>query len=175
LVDFVPYDKKAHRDHFLKLNVEHLNWFVKEAFARHKIDVSSIEGPTVEEYVEKNLDDFTSIQPPEGIIYIVETQGKVVGMGMLRKLEDRVGEIKRMYIRQQYRGRGLGKMLLNKLMAKAEEFGYSTLRLDTADFMTVAQSIYRSVGFKEIDEYVGSEVPEWYRPYIKYMEKSLNA
>ena len=57
---------------------------------------------------------------------------------------------------------------------KAREFGFTSLRLDTADFMTAAQNLYRSVGFKEIDEYPGCEIPEWYRPYSKFMEKLLN-
>ena len=174
LVNFVPYDEMTHRDHFLKLNVEHLNWFVEEAFARHNIDTIAIAGPrTVQEYVETHLDEFTSIKPPKGIIYMVETEGKVVGMGALRELKEGVGEIKRMYIRPKYRGRGLGKKLLQKLMEKAKEFGYTTLRLDTADFMIVAQNIYRSAGFKEIEEYPGCETPEWYRPYSKFMEKLL--
>ena len=172
---FVRYDETVHRDHFLKLNVEHLNWFVREAFTRHNIDTTALTGPpTVQEYVETNFDDFTSLRPPKGIIYMVETEGNVVGMGALRELEEEVGEIKRMYIRPKYRGRGLGKKLLKKLIEKAKEFGYSTLRLDTADFMTVAQNIYRSIGFKEIEEYSGCETPEWYRPYSKFMEKLLN-
>jgi len=175
LVKFVPYDETAHRHHFLKLNVEHLNWFVEEAFTRHNIDATALAGPpTIQEYVETHLDDFTSIRPPKGIIYMVETEGNVVGMGALRELEEGIGEIKRMYIRPKYRGRGLGKELLGKLIEKAKEFGYTTLRLDTADFMTVAQNIYRSAGFKEIDEYTGCEIPEWYRPYSKFMEKLLN-
>jgi ribosomal protein S18 acetylase RimI-like enzyme len=170
----VPYDKTIHKEQFLKLNVEHLNWFVEKAFTQHTIDTTTLTGPaTVQEYVETNLDRFTSIRPPNGIIYIIETDKNVVGMGALRELGDGVGEIKRMYIRPKYRGRGLGKRLLGKLMEKAREFGYMVLRLDTADFMTVAQSIYRSVGFKEIDEYPGCEIPEWYRQYSLFMEKKL--
>lgn len=172
---FVPYDEASHRDHFFKLNVEHLNWFVREALTRHNIDTTKLTGPpTVEEYVEAKLDDFTSIRPPKGIIYIIEADEKVVGMGALKKLEEGVGEIKRMYIRPEYRGQGLGKELLNKLIEKAREFEYTVLRLDTADFMTVAQNLYRSAGFKEIGEYPGCEIPEWYRPYSKFMEKLLN-
>jgi ribosomal protein S18 acetylase RimI-like enzyme len=171
--NFVIYDPRAHRDLFLKLNVEHLNWFVEEAVSRHSIDLSALEGPSIQEYVEAHLDEFTSIRPPKGIIYMVEAEGTIVGMGILRELEEGVGEIKRMYIRPKYRRRGFGKALLKMLMEKAEEFGFSTLRLDTADFMIVAQNIYRSAGFKEIGEYAGSEIPEWYRPYTVFMEKIL--
>jgi GNAT superfamily N-acetyltransferase len=94
-------------------------------------------------------------------------------MGVLKKLEEGVGEINRMYIRPAYRGRSYGKTLLNRLIDKGRELGYSTLRLDSADFMTTAHHIYRYVGVKEIDEYLGSEIPEWYRPYAVFMEKKL--
>ena len=174
MVNFVTYDALAHRDQFLKLNVEHLNWFIEEAVSRHSIDLSALEGPSVQEYVEAHLDEFTSLRPPKGIIYMVEAKGTIVGMGILKGLEEGVGEIKRMYIRPKYRRRGFGKALLKRLRKKAEEFGFSTLRLDTADFMIVAQKIYRSAGFKEIDEYAGSEISEWYRPYAVFMEKIVS-
>ena len=110
LVNFVPYDEMTHRDPFLKLNVEHLNWFVKEAFARHNIDTIAIAGPrTVQEYVETHLDEFTSIRPPKGIIYMVEAEGKVVGMGALRELEEGVGEISACIFVQNIEGVVLGK------------------------------------------------------------------
>jgi ribosomal protein S18 acetylase RimI-like enzyme len=61
------------------------------------------------------------------------------------------------------------------LVRRAREVGYSILRLETADFMRAALKIYRSVGFKERGEYPGNEVPEWYRPYCIFMEKSLKS
>jgi ribosomal protein S18 acetylase RimI-like enzyme len=64
---------------------------------------------------------------------------------------------------------------MHKLVARAEELGYSTLRLETADFMPAALKIYRSAGFKERGEYLGGEVPEWYRPYCIFMEKALSS
>lgn len=173
LVKFVPYDEDVHRAQFFALNVEYLTWFVDEAFARHNIDVTSLSGQTVQEYVETFLDDFVKIRPSKGIIYLLAIEGNVVGMGALRELEKRVGEIKRMYIRPEYRGRGFGKELVKRLIDKGREFGYSTLRLDTADFMTVAHNVYRSAGFKEIDCYSGCETPEWYQLYCIFMEKTL--
>ncbi|UCH02861.1 MAG: GNAT family N-acetyltransferase [Candidatus Bathyarchaeota archaeon] len=94
-------------------------------------------------------------------------------MGALKKLEDGIGEIKRMYIRPEHRGQGYGKTILNRLIDKSRELGYSTIRLDTADFMTTAQSMYRSAGFTMRDKYSGSEIPEWYQPYTVFMEKKL--
>jgi GNAT superfamily N-acetyltransferase len=120
-----------------------------------------------------NIDDFTGIRLSEGIIYLLEIEGKAEGMVALRKLGDGVGEINRMYIRPEYRGRNYGKLMLNKLIDKGREFGYSIIRLDTVDFMTTAQHIYRSAGFTLIYEYSGSEIPEWLRPYTVFMEKKL--
>ena len=92
-------------------------------------------------------------------------------MGALRKLDGRIGEIKRMYIRPTYRGRGYGKQMLNKLLKVGREFGCSSFVLETSKFMAVAQHIYRSAGFVEREEYPESETPTILRQYQLYMEK----
>jgi ribosomal protein S18 acetylase RimI-like enzyme len=102
---------------------------------------------------------------------LVKEDGEIAGMGGIRKLSDETGEIKRMYIRPLYRGRGYGKQLLNKLLEKGREFGCSSFVLETSKFMTVAQYIYRSAGFVEREEYPGSETPAIFRSYQIYMEK----
>ena len=72
-------------------------------------------------YVEKVLPKYIEAKAPEGIIYILEIIGVMAGMGALRKLEEGVGEIKRVYVRPEHRGKGYGKEMLSRLMAKAEE------------------------------------------------------
>ena len=140
---------------------------------RSNVNAEEMVGKTISEYVESFIDDFVKIQPPEGIIYVLEVEDKIVGMGAVKKLERGVGEIKRMYIRPQYRGRGFGKELLKRLTEKAKEFGYSKLRLESAKFMQTAHHIYRSEGFKERDSYSGGETPEWALPHSISMEKRL--
>jgi GNAT superfamily N-acetyltransferase len=173
LVKFVPYDEKTHRGQFFELNVEFLTWYSKEMLERSSVNAEEMVGKTISEYVESFLDDFVKIHPPEGIIYVLEVEDKIVGMGAVKKLEKGVGEIKRMYIRPEYRGRGFGKELLKKLIDKAKEFGFSTVRLESAKFMPTAHHIYRSVGFKERDSYSGGETPEWALPHCIFMEKML--
>jgi len=56
------------------------------------------------------------LKPPGGILYMLVVEGEVAGMGALRKLSDEVGEVKRMYNRPHYRGRGLGKKMLKRLL-----------------------------------------------------------
>ena len=94
-------------------------------------------------------------------------------MEAFKKLEDEVGEIKRLYIRPEYRGRGFGTEMFKRLIDKGKEFEYSTLRLNSMDFMTTARHVYRSAGFEEIDEYPGSEILEWYRPHCVFTEKKI--
>ena len=95
-------------------------------------------------------------------------------MGVLKGLNDKVGEIKRMYIRPIYRGKGFGSQIYQKLEGQAKEFGYKSLRLDTAKFLEAAFHIYTKRGYTEVDRYSGGE---WdHRNDIDwtiYMEKEL--
>ncbi len=131
---FIPYNDENHRAPFLKLLVEYGVWLANEVSTRYDINLVP-PGYTTEqaarEYMENVLPNYTAMKPPEGIIYILEVDGEAAGMGILRKNEDGVGEIKRMFTRPEFRGNGYGQEMLRKLEGTAEEFGYSTLRLDT--------------------------------------------
>ncbi len=173
MVRFVPYNPTSHRVQFLELNIEFITFIANQMRVHHNIDPEVHGGgQTIQEYVEIHLDKFAKIRPPKGIIYIVESEGKAIGMGALSSLDIGVGEIKRMYIRPEHRGKGIGRRLLTKLLKKAKEFGYTSLRLESQDFMTVAHKLYRSIGFQETDAYPGSETPDWY-PHNLYMKIDL--
>jgi len=146
VANFLPYDDPVHRAQFFKLNVEYSSWVFDKYFERHNIDIVSILGKSVQEFVETVIDNFTNIRSSDGITYVLEIDGKVEGMGALIKLEEGVGEIKRMYIRPKHQGKGYGKEMLNRLITKAKELGYSTLRLETADFSTTAHQMLLSHG-----------------------------
>ena len=171
MAEFVPYDDKMHRSQFLEMNVEYLTWLLNEVSDRTGRDLYKGR-PSVREYVDRALPKFIEAKPPEGIVYILEVDGKMAGMGALRKLEDRVAEIKRMYVRPEHRGHGYGREMLNKLTEAAKEFGYSTLRLDTGEFMEAAVGLYRSAGFRERGPYPGIE-RNWGLSGQIFMEKKL--
>jgi len=173
VANFVPYDDSVHKAQFFELNVEYTSWFADKVLARHNFDIVSMLGKSVHEYVATVINNFSNIGSSDGITYVLEIDGELEGMGALIKLEEGVGEIKRMYIRPEHQGKGYGKEMLNKLIVKARELGYSALRLETADFSTTAHHVYRSAGFKEIAEYTGGETPEWLRPHCMFMEKNL--
>lgn len=171
-LQFVIYDDSVHRDQFFQLNLEYLTWgnnLLYDEYGTHLIPDGKVK-----EYLENAFPKFASIKPPNGIIYVLEADGKAVGMGALKKLDDKVGEIKRMYIRPEYRG-GLGRRLYELLEDKAKEFGINLLRLDTSRLMEAAVYLYNKVGYKEIEGYSGGEWAEDHplAKYAVFMEKQL--
>jgi ribosomal protein S18 acetylase RimI-like enzyme len=171
MAKFVPFDLDVHKEVFVELNVEFITWIADQLRENYQLDSVSKIGQTIPEYVDAHLEDLTSLKPPDGAIYLLVDDGDVAGMGAIRKLSDKVGEIKRMYIRPLYRGRGYGKQMLNKLLEVGREFVCSSFLLETSKFMTVAQHIYKSAGFVEREEYPESETPEIFRSYQIFMEK----
>lgn len=176
VVKFVPYDPAIHKDDFLTLNIEYISWIgetMLELSKKYGIDIASILDTTAEDYAEGHLEQYGSIKPPDGIVYIVEVDGKAEGMGGLQRLDANIAEIKRMFIRSKCRGKGLGRELFKRLVEKGKEFGYDRIRLETGTYMKIAHEIYRSEGFREIEQYEGHETPEPFLPFTLFMEKKL--
>ncbi|MCG3255888.1 MAG: GNAT family N-acetyltransferase [Candidatus Heimdallarchaeota archaeon] len=119
------------------------------------------------------MPELESWVPPRGIIYIVFFDDKIAGMGGLKRNTADIAEIKRMYVKPDFRGKGLGKAIMNQLIGTAKNFGYSKLQLDTGPFMKAAHKIYKSAGFNEIEEYPKAEVPQEVRFDWFFMEKNL--
>ena len=90
---------------------------------------------------------------PSGGLIIAYDDDKPMACGAIRKFEDDVAELKRMYVREEYRGSGVGRELLNELLRKAKALGYTRIRLDTLPGMESAQRLYRALGFYEIMPY----------------------
>jgi GNAT superfamily N-acetyltransferase len=91
----------------------------------------------------------------------------------MKRIREDVGAIKRMYVRPEFRGKGIGRVLVEALLAEAQQIGYPTVRLDSVLFMKAAHSLYRSAGFKEIEPYPESEIPTQFRSHWVFMEKHL--
>jgi ribosomal protein S18 acetylase RimI-like enzyme len=92
--------------------------------------------------------------PPRGRLVFAEFDGQLAGCGALHPLDQNICEMKRLYIRPQFRGKQIGKLLTESLIAEARAIGYKRMRLDTvAPVMAKAVSLYRQLGFREIAAY----------------------
>jgi GNAT superfamily N-acetyltransferase len=92
--------------------------------------------------------------PPEGRLLLAEREGQLAACVALHKLEAGICEMKRLYLRPQFRGHGLGRMLAERIIAEARQIGYRRMRLDTVEpVMKDAVAMYRKLGFKPIAPY----------------------
>jgi ribosomal protein S18 acetylase RimI-like enzyme len=95
-----------------------------------------------------------SYSPPEGRLLLAEYDGHLAGCVALHKLEHEICEMKRLYVRPQFRGKRLGRALTDRIIAEAGQIGYKRMRLDTVEpVMKDAVAMYRKIGFREIAPY----------------------
>ena len=98
--------------------------------------------------------------PPAGRLLLAELDGQLAGCIALHKLEPGICEMKRLYLRPQFRGKGLGRALADRIIAEARQLGYKFMRLDTVEpVMKDAVGMYRKLGFKEIAPYCSNPMP----------------
>jgi putative acetyltransferase len=92
--------------------------------------------------------------PPEGRLLLAEYEGQLAACVALHKLGQDICEMKRLYLRPQFRGKGLGRALAERIIAEARQIGYQRMRLDTVEpVMKDAVAMYRKFGFREIAPY----------------------
>ena len=107
-------------------------------------------------------------QEPQGVLILLNIKGEAAGCCALRPLDDRICELKRLYVKEEHRRRGLSKILMERILKEAKEKGYERIRLDTLETMKPAIQLYRSYGFQEISPYIYNPLPE-----ALYFEKIL--
>ncbi|WP_406795582.1 MULTISPECIES: GNAT family N-acetyltransferase [Brevibacillus] len=106
--------------------------------------------------------------PPDGCILLALDNEQPAGCVALRKIDEQVCEMKRLYVKPEWKGRGVGKKLALSIIDEAKIRGYSFIRLDTLPTMEQAIQLYRSLEFYPIEPYRFNPIEG-----TLYMEKQL--
>lgn len=107
---------------------------------------------------------------PAGTILIAHWNNALAGCVALRPYSQKVGEMKRLYVRPRFRGHGVAKALAERVIAYAVGAGYASICLDTLDTMEAARGLYASLGFEPTDAYYPNPLPG-----VHYLALDLSA
>ena len=107
--------------------------------------------------------------PPKGRLLLARDGEQAAGCVALRPLEDGACEMKRLFVRPAYRGRGLGRRLAARIVSEATASGYAVMRLDTLETLDDAMHLYTSLGFRRRPPYYANPLPG-----VVYWERALS-
>jgi putative acetyltransferase len=155
---------------------------IRIAEARWPDDRSIVEG-LFREYMSSLTEDISFQNPddelaglpgkyarPGGVVLIAWDGTQAAGAIACRMFEPGVCEMKRLYVRPVFRGRGIARDLANELIEDARERGYRTMLLDTLVSMQSARVLYRDLGFRPVESYYDNPLPG-----VMYMALELGA
>jgi ribosomal protein S18 acetylase RimI-like enzyme len=174
MASFELYNSTKHMDDFYQMNLESMTWHQVELLEKYQIDITELLGLTAQDFVDNTIGQYLDLKPPEGAEMLLIVDNQVAGMLALTKIDDDTGELHRMWIRTKYRGKGLSKQLLKKVLRMGTDLGLSKILLSTPKFAAAAQHLYKSSGFMEIPEYPETEGASTLRHLWVYMEKTLS-
>jgi len=153
--DFV-IEKISHRD------VDCVKGLIREYLRWIAVDLSF-------QRVEDELAGFpATYAEPEGSFFIARALGEIAGCVGMKRIGDGTCEMKRLFVRDRFKGEGIGAALVERLVEEARAKGYARMRLDTLRKMEAAIGLYRKLGFREIGQYVENPIPG-----ALFMEKDL--
>jgi GNAT superfamily N-acetyltransferase len=107
------------------------------------------------------------LAPPAGVFLVAWLNSEPVGCAAFKRLDERTGEVKRVYVSDGVRRRGAGRALMLRLEDEGRARGYRRLRLDIGDRQPAATAMYRELGYREIPDYNGN------RYASRWLEKRL--
>jgi GNAT superfamily N-acetyltransferase len=154
---------------------EYLGWIGREAGDRYALTFD------IDAMVASDMGDATKFYAPHGRFHLALHDGAPVGVGCLKRLSHDTAELQRMYVQPRGRGRGIGRALLDRLLADCRDMGFSVVRLESLKFLATAHTLYRSAGFVDAPPYDGSSMQDYqastllprYRESVVFMSLRL--
>ena len=111
-------------------------------------------------YEDKALDCMTeTYNKPTSIYFVLDKEGEVIGgagIAHLDNFDGNVCELQKMYFLPEARGLGLGKLMIEKCLAKAKELGFESCYLETLPYMKAATKLYGTMGFTSLEKPLGN-------------------
>ena len=160
-------DQDQHTQAIRELFWEYLQW------ANGKVEQNFGVSFDIAAMLEEDMNNLDKFMSPKGCLSLGYGEDRPIGIACLKTLSGTIGEVKRMYVRPEARNQGLGRALLYRLLEEARQIGYELIRLDSARFMTETHELYRTSGFREIEAYEGSEIPQEFQKNWLFMEREL--
>ena len=157
-IEFRQIETDVEAEHAKLLVREYLGWLNDRLKRQYDMQFDA------DAMVVSDITDRDKFFPPNGRFYLILCGGEAAGIGCLKKLAEGVGEIQRMYVSAEFRGRGIGRAIAERLVADAKQIGYKTLRLESLKFLDSAHALYRSLGFRTINPYAGNSMESYQEP-----------
>jgi len=154
-VKFQQVESEEQKQEAGSLIREYLEWLNEQLRQYYDMEFD------VEAMVQSDLSDSHKFHPPHGRFYLALYGDQIAGVGCLKRLEAGVGEVQRMYVPPAFRGKGIGRAITNRLIEDARSIGYRHLKLESLEFLAAAHSLYRSIGFHEIDPYADNSMESY--------------
>lgn len=145
-------------DYFVEATEHGRVWFDDDDF-----------GADIDDLVSGDLDrlDAAAIEQP---LFLARADGRSVGTIQVKRLDETVAEVKRLYVKPAYRDAGVGAELVERLCTELRADGFETFRLGVAPYHERAQALYQSFGFEYRPPYEQTQCPEKRHDDWKFME-----
>ena len=128
--------------------------------------------PTLEFHYTQNEEKLPGVYAaPAGRLLLATYGAKTAGCAAFRRVAPDICEMKRMYVRPEYRGKQIGRKLADTLIQMARQAGYGVMRLETTTYLEKAIALYAALGFRECQPYYS--IPEPLRMLTIFMELNL--
>jgi GNAT superfamily N-acetyltransferase len=150
---------------------EYAKWSIGRFAEEYGIDL----GTETEESVHSEFrQEWPKLFGDVGRLYMAKIEGEPAGVGALKPIDAKLGEIKRMYVRDAHRRHGVARLVLETLVNDARLIGFHAVRLETLAYMRGAIQLYRSMGFVDVDRFEAEGADNGVAQFELFMELVVN-